>query len=118
MGRRAIIAYLDHRWLSARAVHNDIVATLAPNIVGYSAVTRYLREADFPLSTEEASDADDRNPINHADESILPALNESLFRFARQLSRPTYVSPMTVDSRLTQSLGFTARHLRSVPHAL
>jgi hypothetical protein len=44
-----------------------------------------LCEAKFPLSTEEA-DADDRKPIDDADEAILSALNESPFVSVRQFS--------------------------------
>jgi hypothetical protein len=80
--RRVIIAYLDRKRLSARAIHNNIVATLRPNIVGYSTVTRYLRGQIFFFEWGR-SNADDRKPINEADEAILSALNESPFASVR-----------------------------------
>jgi hypothetical protein len=86
MNFRLIVTDLDRKWLSMHAIHNDIVATLGPDIVGYSTITHYLREAKFPLPTEEASDADDRKSINDADETILFALNESPFASVPQLS--------------------------------
>jgi hypothetical protein len=60
MDLHVIVADLDRKRISARAIHDGIVATLGPNIAGYSTVTRYLHEHTFPLSTEEASNADDR----------------------------------------------------------
>jgi hypothetical protein len=41
-----------------------------------------------------------------------------VFASVRQLSRFTHLPSTTVYRRLTQSLGFVARHLRWVPHAL
>jgi hypothetical protein len=118
MDLRVIVAYLDRKRLPARAIHNDIVATLRPNIVGYSRATRKLREAKFPLSTEECSDANDQKLIDNPDEVILSALNEIPFACVWQLSRFIHLPPTTVYRRLTQSLELTAHHLRWVPHAL
>jgi hypothetical protein len=111
MDLRVIVAYLDRKRLSARAIHNDIARTLGPNIVGYSTVRRYLREVKFPLSTGKTSNADDRKPIDGTDEAILSALDESPFASVQQLSRLTHLPPMTACRRLNQFLGFAARHL-------
>jgi hypothetical protein len=113
-----MVAYLDRRRLSRRLIHDAIVPTLGPNIVGYITVTRGLRDAKFPLSTKEASDAEDRSPIDHVDEVMLSALSESPFASVRQLSRLPQLPLTTVYCRLTQSLGFTACHLRWLPLVL
>jgi hypothetical protein len=63
--------------VSARAIHHDIVATPEPNLAAYSTITRLLCGVEFLLSTEEASDADDREPIDDADEVILSTVNEN-----------------------------------------
>jgi hypothetical protein len=42
----------------------------------------------------------------------LSALDENPFASVRQLSRLTHIPATTVYRRLTESLGFTARHLR------
>jgi hypothetical protein len=93
MDLRVIIAHQDRKWLPARAIHNDIVATLGPNILGYSTVTSCLCEAKFPLSTEEASDAGDQKPI---DDAILSSLNESPFASVQQLSELKQIPPTTI----------------------
>jgi hypothetical protein len=45
MTQRAIVACLSLKGMPAREIHDDIVTTLEPNVVSYSSVTRYLREA-------------------------------------------------------------------------
>jgi hypothetical protein len=58
MTQRPTVAYLSMKGMSAREIHNDIVATLRPDAVSYSSVTRYLREAQFPPSKPEPHPAD------------------------------------------------------------
>jgi hypothetical protein len=116
MDFRVTVTDLDLRRLSVHAIHNDIVGTLGPNIVGCSTIMHCLREAKFPLSTEEACDADDRRSIDDADEAILFALNKSPFASVPQLSRLTHLPPTTIHRPLIQSLGFATRHFRWVPH--
>jgi transposase len=53
MTQRPIVTYLSLKGMSAREIHDDILATLGPNAVSYSSVTRYLREAQFPPSKPE-----------------------------------------------------------------
>jgi hypothetical protein len=53
MDQRSIVLYLLLKWLSAHAIHDDLVATLGPKAVAYSMVTRYLREAK--LGTAEVT---------------------------------------------------------------
>jgi hypothetical protein len=51
-------------------------------------------------------------------QAILAALEDRPFASVRRVSQLTHLPSMTVYRRLTQSLGFVARHLRWVPHAL
>jgi hypothetical protein len=44
MTQRPIVAYLSLKGMSAREIHDGIVATLGPDAVSYSSVTRYFRE--------------------------------------------------------------------------
>jgi hypothetical protein len=104
--------------MSAREIHDDIVATLGPDGVSYSSVTRYLREARFPPSKPEPHPVEAQRDFDDSDSAILAALEDSPFASVRQPSRLTYLHSTTVYRRLTQSLGFVAHHLRWVPHAL
>jgi hypothetical protein len=85
-------------------------------------VTKYARSAQFfdrkEATPPEAPDVE-HSPV---DEAILTALAEFLFPFpfpsVRELSRRICLPRSTVHPHphLTQSLRFTMRHLRWVPH--
>jgi hypothetical protein len=118
MTQRPIAAYLSLKGMSPREIHDDIVATLEPDAASYSSVTRYLREARFPPSKPEPYPADVQRDLDDSDQAILIALKDSPFASVRQLSRLTHLHSTTVHRRLTRSLGFVARHLGWLPHAL
>jgi hypothetical protein len=42
MNQQSIVIYLSRKGLSAVAIHDDLVATLGAEAVGYPSVTRYL----------------------------------------------------------------------------
>jgi hypothetical protein len=86
--------------------------------VSYSSVTRYLREARFPPSKTEPHPADVQRDLDDSHQAILAALADSPSASVRPLSRLTHLPSTIVYRCLTQSLGFVARHLRQVPHAL
>jgi hypothetical protein len=111
MTQRPIGACSSLKGLSTRENHDDIVATLGPDAVSFSSVTRYLREAPFPPSKPEPYPADVQRGLNDSDQVILPALDDNPFASVRQLSRPNHLPSTTVYRRLTQSLGFVARQL-------
>jgi hypothetical protein len=117
MTQRPIVAYLSLKGMSAHEIYDDIVATLGPDAVSYSSVTRHFHEAKFP-SKPEPHPADVQRDLDDSDQAILAALEESPLASVRQLSRRTHLPATTVYRRLTQSLGFVARHPRWMPHAL
>jgi hypothetical protein len=118
MTQRPIVAYLSLKGMSAREIHDGIVATRGPDSVSHSSVTRYLRGARFPPSKPEPHPADVHKDLDDSDQAILAALEDSPFASVRQLSRLTHLPSTTVYHRLAQSLGFVARYLQWVPHPL
>jgi histone-lysine N-methyltransferase SETMAR len=118
MDQRMIVAYLALKRLSARAIHEDLTATLGRDAMAYSTVARYLHDAHCSPLHQTTLSVDVPRSLDDSDQAILSALDENPFASVRQLSRLTHIPPTTVYRRLTQSLGFTARHLRWVPHAL
>jgi hypothetical protein len=112
MTQRPIVAYLSLKGMSGREIHDSVVATLGPDTASSSSVTRYLREVRFHPSKPEAHPADAQRDLDDSDQVILAALEESPFASVRQFSQLTHLPSTTVDRRLTQSLGFVARHLR------
>jgi hypothetical protein len=118
MAQRPIVTCLSLKGMSAREIHDDIVAALGPDAVLYISVTRYLREARVPPSKPESHPADVQRDLDDLDQVIVAALEDSPFASVRQLSQLTHLSSTTVYRRLTESLRFVACQLRWVPHAL
>jgi hypothetical protein len=96
MTQRPIVAYSSLKWISAREIHDDIVAILGPDVVSYSSVTRSLRDAQFPPSKPELHLADVQRDLDDLDQVILAALEDSPFTSVRQPSRLTHVPSTTV----------------------
>jgi hypothetical protein len=120
MDQKLIILYLPMKGMALDAIHDDLVRMHGKDAVAYSTVTEYARGTQFSGRKEATSpEAPDvkRSPI---DEAILTALAEFLFPFSsvRELSRRICLPRFTVHPHLTQSLCFTVRHLRWVPHIL
>jgi ATPase subunit of ABC transporter with duplicated ATPase domains len=118
MDQRTIVAYLALKGLSARAIHEDRMATLGRDAMAYSTVARYLHDAHCSPSRQRTASVESSRAIDDSDEALLSSLDENPFASVRQLSRLIHIPPTTVYRRLTKSLGFTARHLRRVLRAL
>jgi hypothetical protein len=103
--------------MSAREIHDDIAATLGPDAMSYTSVTRYIREARCPPSKSEPHRADIQRDLDDLDQVNFAAFGDGPFA-SLQLSRLTRLPSMTVYFRLTQSLGFVACRRRWGPHAL
>jgi hypothetical protein len=101
MTQRPIVAYLSLKGMSAHELHDDIVATLGPDAVLYSSVTRYLREAQLPPSKPKPHPADVQRDLDDSDHALLSTLDDGPFESVRQVSRPTHLPSTTVYRRLT-----------------
>jgi hypothetical protein len=101
--------------LSARDVHNELVAVLDPDAIAYSSVTNYPRQRQFPAISPEHSD---EPPTTIIDDAILDTLDKQPFSFVQELAKLICIPTTTVYRHLTRSLGFVVKYLRSVPHAL
>jgi hypothetical protein len=122
MNQKSIVLYLRMKGMALDAVHGDLVRMLGKDAVAYSTVTKYVRSAQFSgrkEATPPGAPDVERSPV---DEAILTALAEFLFSFSfssvRELLRRICLPRSTVHryQHLTQSLRFTVRHLRRVPH--
>jgi hypothetical protein len=118
MDQRPIVFCLAKKELSAIAIHHDLVATVGPEAVSYSSVTRYLREAMFVSSNSPATVPEEEPQFDDCDQAILLALAEQPSAPIQELARLTHLPRTTLHRRLTQSLGFWVRHFQSVPNLL
>jgi hypothetical protein len=124
MDQKPIVLYLRVKRMDFDAIHDDLLRMLGKDTVAYSTVTKYVRSAQFSgrkeVTPPEAPDVE-RSLV---DEVMLTALAEFPFQFSsvRELSRRICLPRSTVrphqHRHLTQSLHFTVRQLRYVPHFL
>jgi hypothetical protein len=102
------------------AIHDDLVRPLGKDAVAYWTVTKYARSAQFSGRKEATPPETPDVEGSPVDEAILTALAEFQFPFSpvRELSWRICLPKSTVrpHRRLTQSLRFTVRHLRWIPH--
>jgi hypothetical protein len=63
--------------MSAREIHDDIIATLGLDAMSSSSVTRYFREVQFPRSKPEPHPADVQRDLDDSDQSVLTTLEEA-----------------------------------------
>jgi hypothetical protein len=84
---------------------------LGAGAVAIPTVTWYLRTAKFPAQSKEALHEAGVTRTDSVDAAILEALTGDPLSSVRELSRLTCLSRSSVHRRLTESLGFTIRHL-------
>jgi hypothetical protein len=106
--------------MAVDAIHDDLVRALGKDAVAYSTVTKYARSTHFSgrkeVTPPEAPDVE-HSPV---EEAILTVLAEFPFPFqfssVPEFSLRICLPRSTLHWNLTQSLRFTVRHLRWVPH--
>jgi hypothetical protein len=120
MDKKPIVLHLRMKGMALGAIHHDLVRTLGKDAVAYSTVTKYARRAHFSGRKESTPPEAPDVELSHVDEAMLTDLAEFPFPFSsmREFSRRICLPRPTVHRHrhLTQSLRFTVRHLRWVPH--
>jgi hypothetical protein len=84
MDQRSICPFPDRKRLSARDIHNELVAILGLDAMAYSAITKYLRQQHFPaISSEPAVEP----PITIIGDAIRDALNKQPFSSIHEFAK-------------------------------
>jgi hypothetical protein len=118
MDQHLITLYLFMRGLSAKAIHQKHVRTLGAGAIAYPTVRWYLRGAKLLAQSKGAPDEPGVTRTDSVDATILKALTNNPFSSVRELSRLTCLSRSILHRRLTESFGFTVRHLHRIPRWL
>jgi hypothetical protein len=111
MDQKTSVIYLHMKWMRLDAIHEDLVRTPGKEVLAYSTVTKYIRNARFAPKTEAATPKPAEGRHAPADEAILVALGECPFSSVRELSRFICLPRCTVHRHLIQLLCFTVLHL-------
>jgi hypothetical protein len=83
----------DERLVSL-GIHNDLVFVLGPDALGYSTVTKYLRQSRLTASN---MDTLEKPPITVVDNAILDALQQQPFSSVRELVKLSRIPRRTVQ---------------------
>jgi hypothetical protein len=76
MDQRSTLLDLTRKELSVIVIRYDLLATLGPEVMSYSSVTRYLREAIFVSSNSPADIPDAECQFDDSERAFLLALAE------------------------------------------
>jgi hypothetical protein len=100
--------------MNAREIYADMNNTLGADCIGYSTVTKYLREkvSKSMLDTDLESKIEEENFI---DEGILGALEEYPFSSLCQITKRILIPLSTIRYHLVNSLGYQIRNIRWIP---
>jgi hypothetical protein len=99
-------------------VHRDIEATLSPDAIGYSTVTKYLREIQVTHDGEPTRTSIEDECQRFIDKAILPAHAEEPFPSVQRIASKTLLPRTTVYYHLIGLLRMTVKHLSWVSHRL
>jgi hypothetical protein len=118
MNQRSIDFYLTRKELTAVAIYEGLVVTLAAEVISYPSLTHYLREAKFATSNPEITFSESVHKHDDCDQALFLAFDEQPFALICQLARLTHLSRTTVHWCLTHSLGFQVLRLRWISDRL
>jgi hypothetical protein len=118
MDFKSIVLSPKAKGMNAREIHSDLVPTLGTNILGYSTVTRRLRQAQLDQFSAAAVDFTEDREVDEIVETILSALEVQPFGSVCDIARLAHLARSTVDWHLIRSLGFLVRDLGEIPRGL
>jgi hypothetical protein len=112
-----MVVFLHLKGLSAKAkdVHTEFVQVPGSDTIAYSTVTKYLGNDVILQNEPEAADQAEYQGLSIADNAILEALEMMPFALIRQIAKMTIIFRRTGLRRLTKSLHFVLKRLRSFP---
>ena len=118
MSIKDIVLAKEKLGCNATEIHNFLKAELGDKAIGYSTVTKYLREQKF--SEESSSSNNETIPYwdYKKDEKIQEALHENPFLSVRGISAQTGIASSSVHWILTSRMKYKNKKLQKVPHTL
>jgi hypothetical protein len=79
--------------LSARDIHNELVAVLGRDAIAYSIIASSRQQREFPAISSESFD---EPPTTIIDDAILDTLDQQPFSSVKELAKLTYIPTTTV----------------------
>lgn len=116
--QRSIVIYLHMQGKSPKVIEKEMKETLGDTAVKYSTITKYLRNAKFPQSSDAMEIEEQNCESDEINQKILDVLNEQPFASLRQIEQITGIPKSTVHYHLTIVLKFKNMNLKWIPHSL
>jgi hypothetical protein len=104
--------------MSAIDIHKDIEATFGQNAIGYSTVTRYLRDTQVTHDSESTPTSIEEECQRLIDKATLLALAEEPFPSVRRIASKALIPGTAVYPHLVGPLGMIVKDVRWVIHWL
>jgi hypothetical protein len=118
MDLRSIVMYLSMKDMNAKEIYADMNDILGADCIGYSTITKYLREENFSKSMLDKDFEPKIDEDNFINKVILGALKKCSFSSIPKIAKRILIPMSTVQCHLVNSLGYQIRKIRSVPHSL
>jgi hypothetical protein len=118
MDLRSILTYLSIKDMNAREIYTDMNDTLGADCIGYSTITKYLREKNSWTRCMTGISSRKLNKKISMMKQFLGLLRNAPFCSLRQIGRRTLIPTRMVQYRLLASLEYRIRNIRWVLHSL
>jgi hypothetical protein len=103
--------------INAREIYSDMNDTLGADCIGYSIITKHLREKSFLNSILDTNFEPKIEEENFIDEAIIAALEECPLSSLRHIAKRILIPMRTVRYHFVNSLGYRIRNIRWIPHS-
>lgn len=115
---RSIVYFLNMQNKTANEILIEINETFGEKMIGYSTITKYLREQIYDNSKKVFKDDDENHRVEFQQEIIVKSLQNNQFGTLREIAKNTGIPKSTVHRILTQQLMYKITRIRYVPHFL
>jgi hypothetical protein len=112
MGIRSFVTYFSMKDMNARETYAHTNNTLGADCIGYSTVTKYLKEKSFSKSMLDRDFDPKIEEENFIDETIFAVIEKYPFSSLRQIAKRILIPMSTVRYHLVNSLGYRTRNSR------
>lgn len=115
LDQRSIAIFLHLQGKNKKAIHAEMLIVLKGECVGYSSISRFIREFQVFNIIKPCKKEEKVNVLDEIDFLIKDVVDEEPFLSVRQIAKRTGIPKSTVFDRMTSKLGYISKHLKWIP---
>lgn len=115
---RSVTIFLYMQGKQPYQIHSEITGTFQNNVIGYSTITKYIRQSKSLQKVKDAENPNENFTHSIYQKQILKVLKNEPFSSIREIAELTRIPKSTVYRILKDELNYVPRHLKWVPHFL